>query len=340
MDLRAPVVFALLAFVPLSGCTGGGPEPGTDPADEDARPELQADRGAIAGLVIDDVFRPIPGALVLVQTYGFTATTDADGVFTIVDLVPGTYVLLVTASGHEAAPKSVDVEVGKYNEVEITARRVFSENGATITTSYSIFTACAFSTPGLALLASCILDDDSARYGLHMNNFTEANITYMVSEVVLNQADDYIFVVRCSDPGNSFGCGEYAYTNISVADETQKGVYGKIVLKRGDNYMNTWQSHPWNNTKTIDILLFYKGQGGDEVHSAAYPAGCAVTEAWNGLPDPVPGFPTNPLNDKPLLCRVYYGVGARLALQGRIVMTLFLGEPAEPIDTYHALSPP
>lgn len=288
---------------------------------------LPPDRGGIAGLVIDDVYRPVPGALVLIEGHGLTATTDAQGVFRFTDLAPGSYIALANAQGHEAAPVNIDVEAGLYADAEIVARRVFSQDGTLITTSYSIFTACGTSAFLVSTVASCILDEDSYRPGLHLKSFTQSNITYMVAEVRMNQPDNYIFVARCSDDG-SFGCGEYAYTNISQAESAQQGVYGRLVLKLGDNYMRTWQSQVWNNTDPMDILVFYKGQGYETIHPAAYPVGCMLP--------PV----TNPLNGKPAFCREYYGVGARVALQGRIIMSLFLGEPRKPIDGYHALSPP
>ena len=326
MKAFAPLAAVLVVGVLLAGCTGGGGGATVAPVVLE-RPALAPDKGAISGLLIDDIYRPIPNGLVLLQGAGLTATTDNEGQFQFIDVLPGSYVALATAAGHEAAPVNVDVVAGQYTDLELSARRLFSNDGTLITTEYSIFTACATSGVLVATVASCILDSDSYRPGLHMDNFTYSNITYLVSEVKLNQADNYVFVLRCSG-GGSFGCGEYGYANVSTSDELSKGVYGKVVLKLHDNYMHTFASIPWNNTDPMDQLVFFMGQGGDQITPAAKPVGCALP--------PV----NNPLNNKPAFCRDYYGAGARVAVQGRIIMSLFIGEPKVPIDEYHTMSAP
>jgi hypothetical protein len=324
MKGKTTCMVLLLAGVLFAGCASQVEEV---PSETSERARISTGKGAIAGLLIDDIYRPIPDTLVLLQGTGLTTTTDASGQFTFLDIDPGSYILVASSPAHEAAPANVDVRMGEYAEAELQARRIFSNDGYIITTSYSIFTACASSAVLVATVYSCLADSDSYRPGLHMNNFTEKDITYLVAEVLLNQADQYTWVLRCSG-GGSFGCGEYAYVNITTKDETSKGVYGKVVLKLGENYMNTWQSHVWNNTDPIDMLVFYQGTGGDEVTDVAKPVGCMLP--------PV----TNPLNGKPAFCRVYYGAGHRFAVQGKIILSLFLGEPKESIDDYHVLSPP
>lgn len=315
----------LFAGVLLAGCSGTT-DVDIDTNTDTGRPVIAVNKGAVAGLLIDDVYRPVAGGLVLLQGAGLTATTDELGQFEFLDVTPGSYVAIASADAHEAAPVNVDVEVGKYTELEVQARRLFSNDGYIITTQYSIFTACATSAVVVSTVYSCLADSDSYRPGLHMENFTAANITYLVSEVKLNQADVYKWVLRCSG-GGSFGCGEYGYANVTTSDETSKGVYGKVTLKLNDNYMDTWASVPWNNTDPIDMLVFYMGQGGEDLTPAARPVGCTLP--------PV----TNPLNNKPAFCREYYGAGHRVAVQGRIIMSLFLGEPKTPIEDYHVLAP-
>lgn len=322
MNVLAPLALLLLCGVLFAGCAEDDPGTGTETGT--LRPPVAPDRGAIAGLLIDDVYRPVPNGLVLLQGAGLTATTDEQGQFRFLDLRPGSYVAVANAANHEAAPVNVDVRAGEYTDLEVSARRTFSNDGYIITTQYSIFTACATSAVVVSTVFSCLADSDSYRPGLSVANFTEEGITYLVAEVKLNQADDYIWVLRCDD-GSNFGCGEYAYQNISLADDVTKGVYGKVILKLGDNYMGTWQSNPWNNTDKMAALVFYMGQGGRDVTPVAQPVGCTLP--------PV----TNPLNDKPALCREYYGAGHRFAVQGRIILSLFLGEPPMPIDEYQVM---
>lgn len=102
---------ASMATALLSGCTGSGDTTGTKLVAGPA--ELAAGKGGILGLLIDDIYRPIPGALLLVEGQGLTATTDERGQFSFVDLEPGTYVLLPSAERHEAAPANVDVSAGQ-----------------------------------------------------------------------------------------------------------------------------------------------------------------------------------------------------------------------------------
>src|SRR5687767_11241595 len=125
-----------LAFAVLAGCTSSPPDA---PIDPEVLPELSVGKGAITGLLIDDVYRPVPGGLVFLEGTGLTATTDASGLFRFVDLPPASYVAIANAPGHEAAPANVDVEAGAYAELEIQARRIFSDEGSVITTQYSVF---------------------------------------------------------------------------------------------------------------------------------------------------------------------------------------------------------
>src|SRR5687767_6490389 len=100
-------VAALCVSVALAGCSGG-----SDPTDEPvatARPDLAEGKGAIEGLLIDDIYRTIPGGLLLLQGAGLTATSDGQGQFLFLDVTPGTYVIIANADRHEAQPVNVDV---------------------------------------------------------------------------------------------------------------------------------------------------------------------------------------------------------------------------------------
>src|SRR5689334_19437204 len=95
------VLAGLMVFVAaLSGCAKSA-EIQTQ-ADAE-RPDLAAGKGAISGLVIDDRYRPVPDALVVLTPGGLTTTSDTAGQFSFSDLTPGPYLLQVQAADHEAA---------------------------------------------------------------------------------------------------------------------------------------------------------------------------------------------------------------------------------------------
>lgn len=100
------VVMVLL----LAGCSGDG---GGAPL------------GAIEGLVLDDAYRPVPGALVILQETGRNSTTDAQGQFQFLGLEPSTYSLVVSWRGYESAPQAVTVSAGATVEATLAVDRVF-----------------------------------------------------------------------------------------------------------------------------------------------------------------------------------------------------------------------
>ena len=55
---------------------------------------------------------PISSAMVSTDTGGFTATTGADGTFTIINVTPGTYTLTASATGFVSSSQSVTVTAG------------------------------------------------------------------------------------------------------------------------------------------------------------------------------------------------------------------------------------
>src|SRR5688572_23300773 len=156
MKLLAQLATASLLTVLLSGCGDGGDAPPS--ASTETTGPLASGKGAISGLLINDVFRPVPGGLVLIQELGLTATSDASGQFSFVDLEPGAYMLRVQADGHEAAPQTVDVTEGEYAEVELMARRVSSEGGRIITNEYSVFISCNINAVVIGLPYDCTMD--------------------------------------------------------------------------------------------------------------------------------------------------------------------------------------
>ena len=80
---------ALLSSLALAGCSGSGDGDGTSATGSSTTGPLKSGKGAISGLLINDVFRPVPGGLILIQDLGLTATSDASGQFAFLDLEPG-----------------------------------------------------------------------------------------------------------------------------------------------------------------------------------------------------------------------------------------------------------
>lgn len=322
MKQRSLLAVIVVAAITLAGC---GTKTEGDVLDANSPVEaLPPDKGAITGLVIDDRYRPVPEANVALLPLGLTTFADSSGQFQFMDLLPGAYVIVVNAPEHEAAPRNVDVVAGQYSEVEVEARRTFSQDGFTITTEYSVFSPCMQSLVVVAAVNSLCMPDssgDTYRPGITVDfRKHKTNLTFLVSEILINQPDRYVWVVRCAD-GSSFGCGEYGYVDI-------KGdVYGKVVMQNQGNFMRTPNSVNWTNKAILDGLLFFYGTGGDEITPVAKPVGCQLP--------PV----NNPLNDKPAFCRDYYGAGNKLGVKAKIIMTAFLGEPKVDVGTYAVLKP-
>lgn len=113
-----PVLAALLA-----GCMAGGGQPaGGSPLDDlDVEP-VSATKGAVAGLVVDETIRPVPGATVAVAGEARAETDDA-GIFILTDLEPGLAIFSVAAEGFLAMQTSAEVRPGETSEVRVQLPR-------------------------------------------------------------------------------------------------------------------------------------------------------------------------------------------------------------------------
>jgi len=79
-----------------------------------ATPGRQSEAGTISGDVTDHRGTPLAGTSVIVTTPGgkqvASSTTDAGGIFRVVDLQPGDYVLVVNAKGFYKKTEKVKVK--------------------------------------------------------------------------------------------------------------------------------------------------------------------------------------------------------------------------------------
>lgn len=308
--MKALLVVLLVTSLALAGCgdakkKGGGGEE-----------DLKSGKGAISGLVINDVYRPVPNALVLLSN-GETATSDSSGQFEILDLDPGAYIARIQADGHEAAPQAIDVVEGQYAEAELIARRIFNDGGRIITTEYSVFISCAADFVVNGIVYDCTLDQsgDTDRAQFTSNYTGYAAATYLVTEMKANHAGRYEVQVRCGDtPRDHDGDGETDSEYYAVA--RIDGDYARMVMPLGQNSTTSpvppeyGGSFPWLNDCTMQTILFTDSAGREEIQEV---------------------FPDNPVYEP--CC----GVGMQFGIRARFVQSLFLGEPEVDIDSYGVL---
>jgi hypothetical protein len=292
--LAAP--FLLLA---LAGCSGGGGG-GDGSTTTGTTGPIKAGKGAIAGLLVDDRFRPIPDGDVLLSN-GLTAKADANGEFVFQDLDPGQYTARVQAAGHEAAPTIVNVAEGVYNELEIIARRVLNEGSRIITTEYSAFVSCNVNAVVIGLPYDCTADmsGDTDRAAFYSNYTSTQNVTYMVTEMKANRVGNYEVRIRPTDHDQGPD-GNYAVMEIVDSD------YMKIVNQYGvaaeGEYALTGNNAPWNNTDEFLTILYVDSIGKD--------AGGTGT----------------------------FGVGVDVGIRARFIQSVFVGEPEVDIESYAVLA--
>lgn len=190
MKLNAFLVAALTASVVLAGCTDDGDAAPVDGEIVDSETYSLGNKGAINGLVVDDRFRPIVGARVLLQEIGSTIEANENGEFQFIDLEPGTYTVRVNAEGHEATPQKVRVDEGVFSDLSVIARRIINEGGTILTQEFAIFIDCWI--PFWTEL-NCFLDMslDSKRAGFTADYLDVKDISYVNSEFWFDQAGSY-----------------------------------------------------------------------------------------------------------------------------------------------------
>jgi hypothetical protein len=280
-----------LTLTVFAGCAG------SDDATTTTTTSIAAGKGAITGLLIDDIYRPIPEALIVVQGFGLTATTDELGQFRFLDLDPGSYILVTSSPGHEAIPVNVDVVANQYTEVEVGARRIFSDAGSTVTSEYSVFIPCAVDYVVNGNVADCTGDTsgDSYRPG-YSSDYKAYNktATYLIVEMLANKESRYEVQLR-EDDGSSAGGDRYAVAQFA-------GDYLRMQFKVGETnevYNGQGNNKPFSLDKPISLILFADSQGREELQGVL-----------------------------PVCC----GVGVHFGIKARFIQTLFIGEPDSRID--------
>ncbi|MES2154224.1 MAG: carboxypeptidase-like regulatory domain-containing protein [bacterium] len=320
MSPRAVLVILMVAVALLAGCSGKSQSVSL----VTSREALPADKGAIAGVVIDDRYRPVADAFLLLTPVGMTASSDGEGQFAFIGLQPGTYVLQVQSKDHEAAPKNIDVVAGQYTEVEAEARRTFSEGAYIVTTEYSIFIGCSFSYVSTTWIGvpytgeDCLLDQsgDSTRFGFDSDYRAYGkNVTYLVAEMKANHKASgsngaYKVVIRNSETANPYYASKF----------TVDSDYLRLTLKYGNVSLDDTESRnaKWLNKDKIQTALFPQG-GFKSESQQAMDAECSV--------DPTGQF-----------CYESRGLGPQFGVKAKFVQTLFIGPPHDDVAKYCVLA--
>jgi hypothetical protein len=310
--MRAWILMSLLVSVALAGCAGDAPSTGGDDVsstvDRDSF-QLQAGRGAVAGLLVDDRFRPIhlvdnpqgefqTTGFVLLQETGEQVKTNENGEFTFVNLEPGTYTLRVTAAGHEAVPQRTTITEGVFNELSVIARRVVSDAGFILSLEFAAFSSCGINLLVIGTPADCTgdLSGDTERSAFTVD-YTDLDVTHMVQEMRANNPNYFDVWMR---PLGQQSVGQ-AYQIMGGPDTT----YLRFQLNLNESATHSAgasgtgrEGRVWDNQHPVQTVMYLNSLGFEETGGATFGAG------------------------------VYFGV------QANFVQSAFLGNPQVDVDSF------
>ncbi|MGB1697199.1 MAG: carboxypeptidase-like regulatory domain-containing protein [Thermoplasmatota archaeon] len=302
------MLFVALAF---AGCAGEDSGDQTTLVDKEEF-QLKAGKGAIAGLLIDDRFRPIPEALILLQPIGLTATTNENGEFNFVDLDPETYTLRTQVDGYEAKPIKVRVTEGIFEDAQIPARRLATEGENIITEHHAAFIACNVSRPDSTLDCGNYfppdVSGDTNRQHLRLDyQKYGSNITYFFIEMHSSKE------ASASGPLKMVMRAGANSGNYYINELLTEGQYLKAWAKYNETspFDLEQRNHPWLNDVDITVQLWAQGQFKQETQTVFGPLYSSSFDSR--------------------------GVGIQYGIKANYLVTLFLGEPDVDIETYCAL---
>lgn len=309
------LIVALFVSLAFAGCADNADNVDQTEFVDKNEFELDPTLGAIAGLLVDDLFRPIElgeeansqyqdEGFILLQENALEITTNENGEFTIINLEPGRYTLRTQAAGHEASPQSIQVTAGEFTEINIIARRVVEEGSLIITQEQTIFTECAVETPAVSsawLPCSVDLSTDGARTDFR-SDYSEYidTATYMITEATFNQEGSYeIGVRRLDDTSGGLGATYYAecYTNEPYIRIQM--VPGALIEQEDCGTRNV----EFDMSQEFQTIMF------------------ALSDTHDTLRDTPVGS----------------GIGIKLGVRAQVIQSLFLGEPEVDIDSYCVL---
>ncbi len=217
MQVRA--LFSIIIVVGIAGCVAAEPasQPGTSLANAD---DLDPDSefGIVQGTIVSDETLPIANAQVGLQSTAFMALTDASGAFSIRDVPPEDYVLLVGALGHESSARTITVTAGQITQVTVAIPALSIQEVYYTVVHFAGFFDCALATqnwismctyPYTAIEGTLnetgvgALPDDVQANQFRFNVTIEKNIGQFVAEVVWTPssaaATRLLLLVLCGD---------------------------------------------------------------------------------------------------------------------------------------------
>ncbi len=317
----------VVVSVALAGCASeSAPEP-VENVDKESFVHKEG-KGAIAGLLVDDRFRPIQltddpetefqtTGFILLQETGQQVQTTENGEFSFVDLDPGSYTLRVTAAGHEAVPTKVGVAEGAFSELSVVARRVASEGSTILTEEYSAFSPCFINFVAFSYTADCTGDrsGETFRAGIRGRNLSSfEDLTWVVAETQFNQVPSggaaYDVVIR-RDIDTDY-----------TADVLWDRSYSILHLINGD--LTPDPEVPgvpfevWTKEDTFEMLMFGRGYGAEEVRTTYAPVRGVLQQG-----PCIPGVIIECVQDIPMR----RGAGGTMGNKAQMMLSIFLGEP-------------
>lgn len=163
------VPVALLIVIALSGCIGKEGPSGPAEASLSAAPPAQFDdkTGAIAGIVTDDAFVPIPGVdLGLREATAHAAKSDPDGRFTFSRVEPGEYTLDVSKIGYQSVALPVEVTAGRTTDVPIQLESAPLTNQTySVVTVYNGLIVCGSGNPLFTeVVCGAVVDEQRQKF--------------------------------------------------------------------------------------------------------------------------------------------------------------------------------
>lgn len=131
---------AVALMVAVAGCVAGQSQIGN--AGEDV--DLEGDEGGIRGTVTDDRLVPLPNATVLSPTLRINATSDAEGLFVLRPVPPGSHRFYVQRVGFESTSRVVEVAPGVLTQQTFSLKPLPSVQPAMYSRSRDGILGCGF----------------------------------------------------------------------------------------------------------------------------------------------------------------------------------------------------
>lgn len=329
---RTLLVAFLMSSVILAGCVG-------DDAPVDGEETIDASKGTLSGLLVDDNFRPIQlkeewsdvpgdyqdeGFILITETAQRVETTE-NGEFEVTGLTPGTYTIRVSAQDHEAVQETVEISAGETTSITLEARRKATDLSTILTTEYAIFIPCnAYATFGCPPDTS----GDTFRPGVY-DNFTEyaEDVTFATWEVLLN--NPYIF---CLEVRESSGTGASLDRHFGNWCEGEGSTYTKGILQKDEIYDEVPSQDAWDPTAETEGILFTFGN--TEATCWAKPGDQGVGPEQVEAAGETVNNPTYNRDDR------YRCAGVSLAVKADLVFSMFLYEvDADDVEEYCIICP-